>query len=146
MIEMQRSGVPASITLAQGLLESNYGTSRLAVQANNHFGIKCKSYWTGNTFFHKDDDYDNQGRLMESCFRAYETDLDSYVDHSNFLKFTAHYRPLFEYYIGDYESWAHGLKDCGYATDRNYAKKLIHNIEQFQLYNFDQIVIQNNRK
>lgn len=84
VVEMYRTGIPASITLAQGLHESNYGTSKLALEANNHFGIKCKSYWTGKTYYYKDDDYNKNGQLTESCFRAYNSDLDSYIDRSNF--------------------------------------------------------------
>ena len=86
--EMYRTGIPASIILAQGLHESNNGQSSLATEANNHFGIKCKSYWVGMTYYHKDDDYDRKGKIKDSCFRAYGSALESYVDHSNFLKTT----------------------------------------------------------
>ncbi len=137
VVEMHRTGIPASVTLAQGLLESNNGQSRLAVNANNHFGIKCKSYWKGNTFFHKDDDRDRSGRLVESCFRSYQDAMDSYIDHSNFLKLTPRYGELFEYSMTDYESWAKGLKKCGYATDKNYATSLIKKIEENRLYQYD---------
>ncbi len=137
VIEMHRSNIPASIILAQGLHESNYGASDLATKANNHFGIKCKSYWRGQTYYHKDDDYDKSGRLLESCFRKYNTSLESYVDHSNFLMQTSHYQKLFEFDRFDYESWAHGLKACGYATDPNYAKKLINLIEKYKLTQYD---------
>jgi len=137
VVEMYRSGVPASITLAQGLHESNYGTSRLAKEANNHFGIKCKSYWQGFTFFHKDDDFDKNGNLLESCFRAYGSALESFVDHSNFLKQTPHYAPLFQIERTDYVKWAHGLKTCGYATDAMYAEKLIRKIEKYNLHQYD---------
>ena len=135
--EMYRTGIPASITLAQGLHESNYGMSDLATKANNHFGIKCKSYWVGMTYYHKDDDFDKQGKLLESCFRSYNTALESYVDHSNFLKTTAHYQPLFEYHHTDYRSWAYGLKKCGYATDIAYSEKLIDKIEKYNLSQYD---------
>lgn len=135
--EMHRTGIPASIKLAQGLVESRYGTSSLAINANNHFGIKCKNYWRGETYYHKDDDYDKYGNLMKSCFRAYETPVDSYVDHSNFLSMTKHYQVLFSLEQTDYLGWAHGLKKCGYATDPNYALKLIRKIEEFKLYEFD---------
>lgn len=135
--EMYRTGIPASIILAQGLHESNYGQSRLATEANNHFGIKCKSYWVGNTFYHKDDDYNKKGKLIDSCFRSYNSSLESYVDHSNFLKSTKHYKSLFNYHMTDYKNWAHGLKKCGYATDPNYASKLITKIEKYSLNQYD---------
>ncbi len=135
--EMYRSGIPASIILAQGILESGNGSSSLAVNSNNHFGIKCKSYWKGGTYYHKDDDLDDKGKLMDSCFRAYETVIDSYVDHSNFLMYTAHYSVLFQYDRTDYQSWATGLKSCGYATDEAYAQKLIDKIELYDLHDFD---------
>jgi flagellum-specific peptidoglycan hydrolase FlgJ len=138
IIEMQRSGIPASITLAQGLHESDYGKSKLARIANNHFGIKCKSYWTGKTYYHKDDDLDKSGNLIPSCFRQYDLVLMSYVDHSNFLLEGKNYQSLFEYDRTDYESWAYGLKRCGYATDPDYATKLIKLIEKYQLSQFDQ--------
>ena len=137
VVEMYRTGIPASITLAQGLHESHYGTSKLAKEANNHFGIKCKNYWTGKTYYHKDDDFNKKGQLIESCFRAYDSDIDSYIDRSNFLSQTERYSPLFQYDKTDYTSWANGLKHCGYATDENYSQKLISKIEKYQLYKFD---------
>lgn len=136
VIEMYRSGIPASIIMAQALHESNYGDSDLAVRAKNHFGIKCKSYWEGLTYYHEDDDFDRQGRLIESCFRAYENVYDSYIDHSNFLLHTRHYQHLFRIAKSDYKSWAIGLQKSGYATDPNYAKKLIRIVEK---YNLDQL-------
>jgi flagellum-specific peptidoglycan hydrolase FlgJ len=137
IVEMYRTGIPASITLAQGLHESHYGTSKLAREANNHFGIKCKSWWTGKTYYHKDDDLNNRGELIESCFRAYQSDIDSYIDRSNFLKYSERYSILFTYDRTDYLSWAHGLKQCGYATDDQYTKKLIQKIEKYRLMEFD---------
>lgn len=137
VVEMYRSGIPASITLAQGLHESNYGTSKLATEANNHFGIKCKRNWTGKTYYHKDDDYNDKGKLLESCFRAYSSDIDSYIDRSNFLMFTERYSPLFNFNNKDYEAWAYGLKYCGYATDENYSHKLIQKIEKYNLAQYD---------
>ena len=137
IVEMHRSGIPASITLAQALHESQTGVSELATYANNHFGIKCKSYWVGKTYNHEDDDYDANGNLIESCFRSYDTVIDSYIDHTNFLKQSAHYAELFNYDKTDYFMWAHGLKKCGYATDPAYANKLIKKIEKFQLYKYD---------
>ena len=92
--EMMRSGIPASITLAQALHESNNGTSNLAKEANNHFGIKCKSYWKGEKYAHKDDDYKN-GELINSCFRAYPSHVESFIDHSNFLMHSDNYVELF---------------------------------------------------
>lgn len=137
VVEMYRTGIPASITLAQGLHESHYGTSKLAKEANNHFGIKCKNYWTGKTYYYKDDDFNKKGQLIESCFRAYETDIDSYIDRSNFLSQTDRYSPLFNFDKTDYTAWAYGLKFCGYATDDNYAQKLISKIEKYNLYKYD---------
>ena len=137
IVEMHRSGIPASITLAQALHESSVGGSELALNANNHFGIKCKSYWKGGKYSYEDDDYDAKGNLIKSCFRSYESVIDSYIDHTNFLSQTAHYSELFTYDKTDYFKWAHGLKKCGYATDPNYAFKLIDKIEKYQLYVYD---------
>jgi len=139
VVEMYRSGVPASITMAQALHESNLGMSNLATKANNHFGIKCKSYWTGNTYYHKDDDRNKQGQLIESCFRSYDSALDSYVDHSNFLKYGSNYVQLFFLERDDYKGWAHGLKKAGYATDKAYAEKLINKIETYGLAELDNL-------
>jgi len=135
--EMYRTGIPASIILAQGLLESQAGTSELAVNANNHFGIKCKSYWQGKTYYHKDDDFDRKGNLIHSCFRHYDSPLESYIDHSNFLRESPNYAILFSYPKDDFASWAWGLKKCGYATDEMYAVKLIKTIQKYELYRFD---------
>ena len=137
VVEMHRSGVPASITLAQALHESSNGFSKLATEANNHFGIKCKSYWVGNTYYHKDDDFDKSGNLLESCFRSYDSVMDSYVDNSNFLMLTSHYAPLFNNERTDYKAWAYGLKSCGYATDIRYSEKLISKIEKYNLHQYD---------
>lgn len=137
IIEMYRSGIPASITLAQAIHESQSGCSELARNANNHFGIKCKSYWEGGKYYHEDDDYDRQGKLIESCFRSYSSVFDSYVDHSNFLRHTRHYKKLFTIPREDYKSWAIGLQKCGYATDPNYARKLIKIVEKYNLTSLD---------
>jgi len=137
IIEMYRTGIPASITLAQGMHESGLGKSDLAIYANNHFGIKCKSYWQGKTYAHKDDDLDENGVLIKSCFRAYESTADSYIDHSNFLTTTEHYKPCFIYSKTDYKAWAITLKRCGYATDPAYSKKLIDKIEKYGLHTYD---------
>lgn len=128
--EMQRTGIPASITMAQALLESSAGTSRLAVEANNHFGIKCGKDWTGDTT--KEDD-----ETLGECFRAYVTVADSYADHSSFLCSKPRYKCLFDLDPRDYKAWAQGLSACGYATDRRYADKLIDLIETYELYKLD---------
>lgn len=136
--EMLRSGVPASIKMAQALLESGAGQSTLARKANNHFGIKCGGGWSGEEFYREDDDYVN-GKLIKSCFRKFDNVAESYIAHSDFLKTQSRYAFLFNYPIGDYKSWAHGLKKAGYATDRKYPKKLIEIIEKYQLYKLDNI-------
>lgn len=128
--EMYRSGVPASITLAQGLLESAAGQSELAVKANNHFAIKCHRSWTGPSV-RKDDDMKNE------CFRKYKSPSESYRDHSDFLRYNDRYKFLFELEITDYKGWAHGLKKAGYATDKEYAPKLIDLIERYALHEYD---------
>ena len=128
--EMQRTGVPASITLAQALLESGAGQSPLAARANNHFGLKCHNDWTGETFI-KDDD-----RAGE-CFRAYPSVADSYRAHSDFLRGRERYKSLFDLDPTDYKEWAKGLRRAGYATDPSYANKLITLIEDFELYRYD---------
>lgn len=134
--EMERSGIPASITMAQAILESNAGVSQLARESNNHFGIKCKSYWEGMSYYHPDDDRDSKGNIIPSCFRKYPTVKDSYEDHSTFLMNTDHYQCLFSYGRRQYKLWAEGLERCGYATDKRYAEKLIQTIE---LYNLDEL-------
>ena len=129
--EMQRSGVPASITLAQGMLESSYGRSELAVKANNHFGIQSHGdAWKGKTY-----SYVDSGELRE--FRKYKTVLDSYEDHSNFLVKHKRYAALFQLEITDYKGWARGLKSAGYAEDPAYADKLIRVIEMYDLCRYD---------
>lgn len=137
--EMNRSGIPASIILAQGIHESNSGKSPLAVQARNHFGIKCKYYWKGSTYYHKDDDYNREGELIRSCFRAYREVRESYRDHTEFLMNTSYYEKLFSYSKHSYTEWAHGLKQSGYATDPRYAEKLIYLIKTYELTRFDQM-------
>ncbi|PLX04483.1 MAG: glycoside hydrolase [Marinilabiliales bacterium] len=128
--EMHRSGIPASITLAQGLLESNNGNSKLAIKANNHFGIKCHSSWTGKKF-HQDDDAKNE------CFRKYKSVYDSYKDHTDFLVNAKRYAFLFDLEPTDYEAWAKGLRKAGYATNPKYPQLLIKIIEDNQLYIYD---------
>lgn len=128
--EMKRTGVPASITLAQGILETNSGNSTLARKANNHFGIKCHSDWKGKTFTH-DDDRPNE------CFRKYKSPEHSFKDHSDFLQKHQRYASLFELKTTDYKGWAHGLRKAGYATNKKYATLLIQIIESEKLYRFD---------
>ena len=128
--EMYRSGVPASITLAQGMLESGNGFSQLALKANNHFGIKCHSGWTGGRVYHDDD-------AKGECFRKYDHVNQSYRDHSDFLRYRERYKFLFDLKPTDYRGWAYGLKKAGYATDPNYAPKLIELIEKYKLYQYD---------
>lgn len=142
--EMVRTGIPASIKLAQGMLESNYGRSDLANKANNHFGIKCGNHWEGKGFYREDDDYTKQGDLMKSCFRVFESAEQSYVAHSNFLtdpKKEYRYGKLFDLGRSDYQSWAHGLKNAGYATDKKYPAKLIFIIEKYDLAKYDNEVL-----
>lgn len=135
--EMRRSGIPASIILAQGIHESAWGRGKLAVNSNNHFGIKCKDYWEGPTFYTEDDDYEN-GKLIKSCFRSYDNVEFSYIDHTNFLVESPRYAKLFTYDKTDYRNWAKGLKECGYATDPKYTQKLIRIIEEHGLTQFDE--------
>lgn len=127
--EMNRTGVPASISLAQGILESGDGNSTLARNANNHFGIKCHG-WQGETIYH-DDDRPNE------CFRSYKNANESYVDHSDFLTSHQRYAFLFDYSTTDYKKWANGLKKAGYATSNTYATMLIKIIEENKLYEYD---------
>ena len=136
--EMHRSGIPASITLAQGIHESSWGRGELSVNSNNHFGIKCKEYWSGQSFYIEDDDFEN-GVLIKSCFRVYNSVDDSYIDHTNFLVQNNRYKDLFEFTKTDYENWANGLQTAGYATDPLYAKKLITNIEKYGLHKYDYV-------
>ena len=128
--EMYRSGVPASITLAQGMLESGNGRSDLAVKANNHFGIKCHNGWKGGRVYYDDD-------AKGECFRKYGHAYESYRDHSDFLRYRDRYKFLFDLKSTDYRGWAYGLKKAGYATDPGYATKLIKLIEEYQLYKYD---------
>lgn len=130
MSEMKRTGVPASITLAQGMIESDYGRSRLAVEANNHFGIKCHSGWTGASITHHDD-------KRNECFRKYRRPEESYYDHSDFLTSASRYRFLFDLDKKDYKGWAKGLKKAGYATNPDYANMLIRKIEEEELWRYD---------
>ena len=132
--EMKRTGIPASITLAQGIIESNSGESNLALNFKNHFGIKCKSDWKGETTYQDDD-------AKQECFRAYPNSNASYIDHSNFLKTRPNYAPLFELDPVDDSAWAYGLKKAGYATAFDYPKKLLKVINDFELsqYNFPEL-------
>jgi LysM repeat protein len=134
MKEMLEYKIPASITLAQGLLESGSGNSRLAKQGNNHFGIKCKKDWTGCTILEDDD-------ALQECFRCYAKAEDSYKDHSRFLKENKRYAALFLLDITDYKSWAKGLLSAGYATNQKYADLLISTIERNKLMQYDSMVL-----
>jgi flagellum-specific peptidoglycan hydrolase FlgJ len=137
--EMHLHRIPASIKLAQALVESDAGRSVLALRANNHFGIKCKSWWTGGQYFYADDDLDNSGKLTASCFRIYDSAQQSFMDHSTFLVSSERYTSLFNYEVSEYRQWAAGLQSCGYATNSRYGKKLIQIIEKYRLYELDQI-------
>ena len=130
--EMKATGIPASITLAQGCLESGNGNSTLATRANNHFGIKCHNNWTGKTF-HQDDDAKNE------CFRSYPSAEESFRDHSDFLRYRDRYAFLFDLEPTDYKGWAYGLKKAGYATAPDYATRLIRIIEDEELWRYDQL-------
>ena len=129
--QMDIYGIPASIKLAQALFESDNGNSRLAREANNHFGIKCKSNWTGQTISHTDD-------APDECFRKYPSVEESYRDHSEFLDKSARYQDLFKLDPTDYKGWAHGLQKAGYATNPQYAQQLIKIIEDYQLFLLDE--------
>ena len=133
MDEMRTYKIPASITLAQGILESGSGKGRLSVEANNHFGIKCHD-WKGPKIFHDDDE-------AQECFRKYSAPEYSYRDHSIFLTSRSRYSDLFDLSISDYKNWAKGLKKAGYATDKNYPNKLINLIENYKLFIYDEIVL-----
>ena len=128
--EMRRTGIPASITLAQGMIESDFGRSRLATEANNHFGIKCHNDWKGATIKHHDD-------KRNECFRKYPKPEESYYDHSDFLTSASRYSSLFELNETDYKAWAKGLKKAGYATNPDYANMLIRKIEEYELWRYD---------
>ena len=127
---MERYGIPASITMAQGILESDSGNSRLSTSSNNHFGIKCKKSWTGDRVYHDDD-------AKGECFRAYPSVEASYQDHADFLDQSPRYDSLFAYPSDDYRSWARGLKAGGYATAPDYAERLVKIIESMKLYLLD---------
>ncbi len=135
MIEMLRSGIPASIKLAQGLLESDNGNSRLARKGNNHFGIKCHNDWKGRRIYHDDD-------ARNECFRRYRSVYESFIDHSDFLMNKKRYALLFELEITDYKGWAKGLKKAGYATSRKYANLLIQIIEENELHQYDLLAME----
>jgi LysM repeat protein len=134
MKEMVRSGVPASITLAQGILETDYGNSPLVKKSNNHFGIKCKETWKGPSVSHDDD-------APQECFRKYENPIESYIDHSDFLRTRKHYHFLFDLDPLDYKAWAYGLKKAGYATNPKYPMILIKYIETYNLNSYSLIAM-----
>ncbi len=132
VLEMHKYDIPASITLAQGILESGNGRSQLASKSNNHFGIKCHVGWKGQKVYHDDDE-------KGECFRKYKFVETSYKDHSEFLSGRRRYANLFKLRKSDYKGWAKGLKKAGYATDKKYPKKIIKIIETYELYEFDKI-------
>jgi LysM repeat protein len=134
--EMKRSGVPASVTLSQGLLETENGNSDLVKKSNNHFGIKCKSDWTGESVRHTDD-------APNECFRKYPSAAESYKDHSDYLKTSARYASLFQLAPSDYKGWAFGLKRAGYATNPRYPQIVISNIEKYNLQQYDTANVDN---
>ena len=133
-LNMKQYGIPASIILAQGILESGAGNGRLCKEANNHFGIKCHKEWNGPSITHDDD-------AAQECFRKYEDPSESYRDHSLFLTSRSRYNKLFELDKGDFKGWAKGLKAAGYATDPKYPSKLIGIIERYQLHKYDNEVL-----
>lgn len=137
MEEMRKYKIPASITLAQGILESGSGKGRLSVEGNNHFGIKCHG-WKGKKIYHDDD-------RSQECFRKYNQAKSSFEDHSQFLTRRGRYSKLFELRQDDYKGWAKGLRAAGYATDRKYPQKLISLIERFRLYEYDDMVLNNGK-
>lgn len=139
MQEQIRTGVPAAIKLAQAILESQTGKSRLATEANNHFGIKCKIEWKGPKIYHNDD-------ATGECFRVYENAETSFIDHSNFLKTRTHYSFLFKLDVTDFTSWAFGLKQAGYATNPNYPALLIKAINDYDLAQYSLIALENKKK
>jgi len=134
MEEMRTQKIPASITLAQGCLESSYGNSRLSSQGNNHFGIKCKKSWTGKVMYEDDD-------AIGECFRAYDNAASSYRDHSLFLHNNPRYGFLFNLSISDYKGWAHGLRKAGYATNPRYPQLLIDMVKKYNLAKYDTLVL-----
>ena len=142
MREMDRTGIPASIKLAQAILESDAGRSELARRANNHFGIKCGVDWRGDTYMQEDDDYNDRGQLVKSCFRVFRTAEASFVAHSEFLRDPSkafRYSPLFQLPPTDYQAWAYGLQTAGYATSPTYATRLISIIDRYKLYEYDRL-------
>jgi flagellum-specific peptidoglycan hydrolase FlgJ len=134
-LEMKAYGIPASITLAQGILESGFGRGELTLKTNNHFGIKCHTGWEGPYALHDDDE-------AGECFRKYNHPMYSFRDHSLFLTTRSRYASLFSLQKDDYKGWAYGLKEAGYATDRKYPHKLISFIERYKLYDYDKAVLQ----
>jgi LysM repeat protein len=137
MSEMRRSGIPAAITLAQGIMESEMGNSDLALRSNNHFGIKCKSNWTGEAVYHDDDE-------RGECFRKYNSVEESYRDHTDFLKNSGRYAFLFDLNPKNYKAWCQGLKRAGYATNPRYPEILIGNIERYDLQQYTLNVLEEN--
>jgi flagellum-specific peptidoglycan hydrolase FlgJ len=134
MEEQLRTGIPAAIKLAQGIHETAAGSSELCQNANNHFGIKCKATWKGDTYTYTDD-------RKDECFRKYNDDYTSYKDHSDFLNNNPRYKTLFTYSTDDYKSWAHGLKKAGYATNPHYATRIIETVEKYNLNQYTLVAL-----
>ena len=135
--ESERSKIPTSIILAQGILESGFGNSKLCLRSNNHFGIKWKSAADGDFVYSMDDDYDKNGKHIASKFVKYSSASESFQRHSQFIKTKSNYRQLFKYGQTDFVSWAYGLRACGYSTDADYGKQLIKLIRKYNLHKFD---------
>ncbi len=135
--EMHRTGIPASITLAQAICESGYGRSKTAQTAKNHFGIKCYESWGGKKYFHVDDEKNKKGELIPSCFRAYDSIAQSYFDHSEFIMMRPWYEPLFNLNSDDHKGWAKGLEKAGYANVTDYSGRLFKYINKFELHQYD---------
>jgi flagellum-specific peptidoglycan hydrolase FlgJ/LysM repeat protein len=146
--EMYKSGIPASVTLAQGILETSAGSSHLAQKANNHFGLKCGTTWEGDTHFQYDDDYNSEGILIPSCFRVYNSAQQGFADRSQFLsdpRKHSRYGQLFQIHPLDYHGWAKGLQSAGYSPNSRYADRLIEYIERYRLYEIDQKIWQHRK-
>lgn len=136
-LESHRSGIPASIVLAQAILESGYGNSNLCQRSKNHFGIKWNNATDGDFVYSMDDDYDKNGKHIPSKFITYKDDIESFRHHSDFLMARTHYKSLFRYDNTDFVNWAYGLRECGYSTDRSYGVQLIQLIKRYALNIYD---------
>jgi Mannosyl-glycoprotein endo-beta-N-acetylglucosaminidase len=145
-LESHRSGIPASIILAQAVLESGFGNSDLCQRSKNHFGIKWKSANDGDFVYSMDDDYDEDGKHIPSKFINYGNDLQSFHHHTDYLLAKAHYKILFRYDCSDFTNWAYGLRECGYSTDRTYGAQLVQIIKRYNLNTYDLISSVNQKR